>query len=336
VLRARVFAEDLAHDAIVSALPALRERGVQLVAGVRPWQARELPALVGRCRDAGVGVAMWPMIENERGRWANARNAAEFAVFVRALVDRCARAGALPDELCLDLEPALSRLRRLLHGDVRGLLHMPAALGPAARELGSVLALARAHGLGTWAAAMPLVAADAPGTSAWQRLLGTPVDALALDRVSTMLYTTLARGYARGVLRRADARALLWTGARATARRFGERAAVALGAVGRGALGDERTYADPAELADDVAIVRAAGIGDLALFDLAGALARPPVEAWMDALVATPAAAAQPTTTARATVIAAVVGLVGAWRRRTVGDRGAAGIARAFVRPEVP
>jgi len=141
------------------------------------------------------------------------------------------------------------------------------------------------------------------------------LDALPLDRVSSMLYTSVARGYSRGLLRRDDVRALLWTGARAAARRFGERAAVALGAVGRGALGDEQTYADPDELIDDVGIVRAAGIRDVALFDLAGVLARPPAEAWLDALAATTPAASPPATTRRGTVIAGLLGLVGRLHR---------------------
>lgn len=94
-----------------------------------------------------------------------------------------------------------------------------------------------------------------------------------------MSYTSLMEGYSRSMLRRRDARALLWAAAGAAVHRFGARAGVSLGCVGTGALGDERSYHSAAELADDVAIVRAAEIADIALFDLAGLLQRPPINA---------------------------------------------------------
>ena len=56
-----------------------------------------------------------------------------------------------------------------------------------------------------------------------------------------------------------------------------------------GALGDEPTYRVVAELREDVAITRAAGIEHIALFSLCGAMRRPPVEPWLDALVETDA-----------------------------------------------
>jgi hypothetical protein len=100
-----------------------------------------------------------------------------------------------------------------------------------------------------------------------------------------MLYTTLIEGYSRKMLRRRDARALLVMLAEAARRRFGSRAGISLGVVAGGALGDERGYRDPSELADDVAIARAAGIDALALYGLDGILARPPIEAWLDRFV---------------------------------------------------
>ena len=51
-----------------------------------------------------------------------------------------------------------------------------------------------------------------------------------------------------------DARALLFILAQATQRRAGRRASISPGAVGKGALGDERTYRSlAAELVEDVA-----------------------------------------------------------------------------------
>jgi hypothetical protein len=68
------------------------------------------------------------------------------------------------------------------------------------------------------------------------------------------------------------------------ASRAGVRACIALGCVGIGALGDEPLYASPTALREDVAVARAFGARDLALLDLGGVLARPPWEAWLDAV----------------------------------------------------
>ncbi|MEQ9073301.1 MAG: hypothetical protein RLP09_05550, partial [Sandaracinaceae bacterium] len=144
----------------------------------------------------------------------------------------------------------------------------------------------------------------------WQRALGTPIDA-GYDVLSAMLYTSLFEGYGFGVVRRDDARALLDRFARESRARFGPRASASLGAIGVGALGDERTYRDPAELAEDVALARAAGVEDLALFDLSGALARPPLGAWLDALVETPPAPEGARQTPRARAVIASASVVG-------------------------
>ena len=98
------------------------------------------------------------------------------------------------------------------------------------------------------------------------------------------------------MLGRESAGAVLSEGARLTRLRFGRRAGISLGAVGKGALGDEPVYRDVSELAQDVAIARAQGVDDLALLDLGGVLARPNPEAWLEAFVATEAAKHVPPT----------------------------------------
>src|SRR6185437_10729070 len=146
----------------------------------------------------------------------------------------------------------------------------------------------------------------------WQEALGTPVFDVAWDHVSPMLYTSMIEGWSRGLLARGDARALLAAACRAALRRFGPAAGASLGAVGTGALGDEPTYRGPAELADDVALAGAAGVDDLALFDLGGVLRRPPAEAWLEAFTATEPAAQVPPPTWRAR--AAIAGMNGVGR----------------------
>lgn len=280
----RVFAEHLPWEELTRApvLGALAERGLQLVAAVRPPHLAELPRLCRACAAEGVDLALWPMLEDRDGRWVSRANAPLFARFVQDLL--AALAPAIPRELVLDLEPPIDHVRAML--DARRLPLEPSGAPRASEVLRALVERLRQGGTTVWGTVVPLVAADPPRRAGWQRMLGTPVDPLGLDRVSAMLYTSLAVGYSRGLLRRRDALSLLDSGARALVRRFGPRAAACLGAVGPGALGDERCYDSPHELAEDVAIVRAAGIEDIALFDLTGILARPPAHAWLDALLA--------------------------------------------------
>lgn len=300
--RRRVWSEYTPYEALQepALLGELGRRAIQLAIAVTPELASRLPAVLRACRAHGVAVALWPMLSDAQGRWVSADNAAAYCRFVREQLDSLAAQGVLPQALAMDLEPPIARLRGLK--DLRPEPARPRMTGarraaPAAAELTALATAARGRGLEILAAVMPpVVVSPESAALGWQRLLGTPVDALPLDCVSTMAYTSLFEGYSRGLLRRADARALLFKLAVATRARYGARAGISLGAVGTGALGDERTFTSPVELIEDVGIARAAGLTDLALFNLDGVLGRPPLAAWLDALVETPPAAPPPMT----------------------------------------
>ncbi|MEC7520737.1 MAG: hypothetical protein VYE22_12770 [Myxococcota bacterium] len=305
--RRRIWSELVPLPALArsSALEALAARGVQLLVAVWPGQEGDARRVVARAAELELSVGLWPQLPDEEGRWLNPGNAAPFEAWTRRLLD------AIPepiDTLALDLEPPIAELRRLTEGRLgaaRAWLRRPLDDAPHRR----LVAAARARGLEVLAAVVPPVLLPGRAGRGWQRALGSPLDA-GYDAVSAMLYTTLFEGYGFGVVHRPDARALLDRFARDAAR-LGDRASVSLGAIGTGALGDERTYRDPAELADDVRIARAAGLRDLALFDLSGALTRPPLERWLDAFLDPgPAAAAPSTRRARAALgLASVLGV---------------------------
>lgn len=279
-------------------LGELARRGIQLAIAVTPQLAPELVAVVRSCQKHGVAVAVWPMLSDAQGRWVSAENADIYCRFVLSLLQQLSAQAALPQALAIDLEPPIERLRRLKNlQPAQQPRRSPQRAADGAAALTSLASEARARGLELLAAVMPpIVLPPEAAARGWQRLLRTPIDALPLDCISTMAYTSLFEGYSRGVLRRADARALLYKLAVATRARYGARASISLGAVGTGALGDERTFISPAQLIEDVGIVRAAGLTDLALFNLDGALARPPLAAWLDALVQTPPSAPPPPT----------------------------------------
>ncbi|WP_437593368.1 hypothetical protein [Sorangium sp. So ce1000] len=338
--RRRIWSELLPLEVVRTpgTLALLRRYALDLSIAVRPETAAGLPDLVAACEGAGVAVAVWPMIADEDGRWASAGNAAAFGAFVARLLDVLDARRLAPAEVVFDLEPPIAAVRRALAGG-RGALDLLGGAAWGARETArgrdarwsdaqrayvELAGALHARGVATSAAIVPLVLTDGPDGPArgWERLLGTPVSAPPWGRVGAMLYTSLMAGYSRGALGREDAVALLAWGCRAAVRRFGPRAGASLGAVGKGALGDEPVYRSVAELREDVAVAEAAGVSDLSLFDLGGVLARPPAEAWLEAFV-TPPQARSPRETLRARGVVAAAALVGR----------AAGFARRLTSP---
>lgn len=299
----RIYCETLPYEVVTRprTLELLRRFELEIVLAVRPWQLGELPGAARRLADAGVPLSLWPMLSDDEGRWANAQNAASFVSFLRDTLDVLDAAGAPPHEVLLDLEPPFAHARALAAtagagegtgsraralfglGASRPLPTSSAKMDSASNDLGAAVSELHARSICTASAVWPLVALDPPGRRGWQALLGTPVDALATGRVSVMMYTSILEGWSRGAVRRHDATSLLAAASARVTKRWGERAGVSLGCVGTGALLDEPIYRAPSELAEDVALARAAGVRDLSLFDLGGVLAREPAEAWLDA-----------------------------------------------------
>ena len=288
----RIYSETLPYSDVTAArtLALLRRFELSLVVAVRPWQLGAVGDVAKTLADAGIDLSVWPMLSDEEGRWANAGNAAVFAEFCERTID------AVPSakELLLDLEPSFAAAQRLAEHPTRGLFEFvtsPArGFAQSERVLAALVTRLRARGVETSCAVWPLVALDPPKQHGWQQILGTPVDALAVSRVSVMVYTSILEGWSRGTVRRDDASALLKAFASRVVNRWGPRAALSLGCVGVGAFEDEPTYRTPMELAEDVGIVTSVGCTDLSLFDLGGVLARPPPEAWLEALFAAPVA----------------------------------------------
>jgi len=289
-VRRRIYSETLPWERLSEAatLSLLRRYPLELVLAVRPWELDALPGVVRVLRDAGVPLSVWPMVADAEGRWASVHNVATFIAFV----DRVVSVVEASDVL-VDLEPPFAVVEKLAHG---GGTRPPRREGYAraakilAEAVGSWRRVGRTTSLAVW----PFVALDG-ARAGWQTLLGTPVDALAADHVSVMMYTSILEGWSRGAVRRPDACELLaGATARATAK-WGARAGVSLGCVGTGAFADEPIYRSPRELAEDVAIARAAGCDALSLFDLGGVLARAPAEAWLEAFTGTPPSPHLPT-----------------------------------------
>ncbi|MCX5747204.1 MAG: hypothetical protein NT062_32440 [Proteobacteria bacterium] len=276
-MRRRVWCETLPYDALAALAPPLVRGRIELLLAVRPWQLDEIGPLVDRLRGEGVYVGLWPMLADDDGRWASVASCAKFLAFADAVLARA----PLADELVVDLEPPFATLARWKAGRPTW-----------RRAPGEAYAIARTQyrlAIQRWhlthrvtTAILPMLALE--GSGQWlQQLIGTPVSDLPVDAHSMMAYTSLFEGWSGGFIGRRRAELSLAACARLARTRFGDRAALSLGTVGTGAFGDEPAYRDAAELARDVAIARAAGITELAVFDLGGIVRRGPIEPWFAA-----------------------------------------------------
>jgi len=269
---------------VAAAVELLAARALMPLVAVRPWDLGALPEVVERCRALAVPLGVWPMLDDAEGRWANTDDMSRFCGFAREV-----HAIAPGAELVVDLEPPIAELRRAVTlGPLpfaREALGRARRLAEARAELGALVESVRRTGGRTSAAVMPSVLFDRPALPWTQALLGTPLDGVAFDHVSVMLYPSMLEGWSRGVLDRARTRGAFARLCRAARQRFGARAGVSVGAVGIGALGDEPVYRGPRELLEDVATAEAAGVTELSLFDLGGVLRRGGTP-WLDAFAA--------------------------------------------------
>lgn len=283
-MRRRIWSETLplAEHGEPAVLRCLAAAGVEVLLAVRPWQLAEVAAIVEQLRGEGLVVGLWPMLADADGRWASVHSIAAFIAFTDAVL----AAAPACDELVIDLEPPLEVLARWkalrpAGSWSRGYRAARAALSAAVVRWRSTRPSAVGRRVTT--AVLPLLALEARGE--WlQRALGTPATALAVDAHNVMAYSSLYEGWSHGLVGRRGAERLVALTARLARLRFGARAAISLGCIGRGAFGDEPGYRAIGELERDVAIARASGIEEIALFDLGGAVRRGDLAGWLGAL----------------------------------------------------
>jgi len=308
-MRRRIWCELLpAEELGAPATVALLERlSLEPIVALAP--GGDTPAMVAALRAlsrASVRVGLWPLLNDEQGYWPSAVNAAEFCLRTREVAAFARQAGVRLSTIAVDLEPPLGVVRQLLQSTpVARVAHVAGELRDlreprrvrtrrdAKTMFGALRAELSAAGIETIAAVMPPIALDMAWQSGfWQALLQTPVHSPGWSVLSPMMYTTIISSLLPGGSMPV-ARAMIFELGRALVAAVGTaRASMSLGLVGSGKLGNEPTYRGPHALLRDVQVARAAGVDDLALFSLEGALLRGDPERWL--MPFTVAAAAPP------------------------------------------
>lgn len=249
--------------------------------------------------DAGLDVALWLLLPKSIGYWPSERNADAFAARLEAVFDWAARMNAPVPWIAVDLELPLPQA--LAYRDRRGARQIATTLNLALANLSArrfaravecyraILDQIHAHGAKALCAAHDYIAEDFHlGAPIVQDFLETPVVDVAWDVVSTMIYNSMI--VEQFHVTAGDARWMQYTVGCELKRAFGERAGISLGLTGVGVLGDEPHYTEPAQLAPDIAAAKAAGLNDIAIFNLEGILRSPDPAAWFQIVLDTPPA----------------------------------------------
>lgn len=300
--RRRIYSEFVPLEELKDPLlRSLAARNIQLLVAVTEENVQELGPLLTRTSQAELSVGLWPLLNHRLGRWLNAANVNAFARWLRYVVSGD-RVKDKVKTIVFDLEPSIDTVKRTL--SERRVLSLVQERRPTGepQEQAALVEEIRTLGFEAFAAVVPLTTIGGRAGVGWERILNTPLSEMRFDRVSAMLYTSLFEGYGWPWVRRQDAEGLLYLLSRAVREEFQERAAASVGAVSRGAIGDEQVYRHPNELRRDVAICCGQGIKDITLFDLGGVLSRPPIEPWLDALLSCDLDTVRPTRRSRAIV----------------------------------
>lgn len=293
-----VYCETLPPETLAApdVLRLLGERGVTLAQAVRFDDtnaafdaARFFPALElgGSLRRAGARLALWPLLPKALGYWINERNLDAVDRLMDALLDACRRFGARPDLVVFDVEtpwpqmeillfPGLPAWRRLLSG-ARFLVENrnPRRFAWSCRRLAAIVTRLQRERLPVAATVFPLLTADlANGGDFLQDLLEMPVFRPPFDAWNAMVYTSYLPAAAPWLVPPAAAPRYAFECARDLVQRFGAKAWITLGSTWEGVVpGNEgKHYPHAAQLAADVAAVKAAGGETLWLYCLEGVL----------------------------------------------------------------
>ena len=246
-------------------------------------------------RDAGVPVVCWPLLPPKEGLYLNRRSAGEFERALERLFAWCDARDHPLETVLVDIEPAtLPGQHFLSRARVRQMLEDldHRTFEAAIPRFERIVALLRSHGTRAMAATVPFVAQDhATGRRGWQDLAGGPILAVDWDQVFVMVYPSwfVQTGRLLGVGWDA-AHQLTFQYAREVKRIWGARAVVGVGVTHPGEGQESVIYETPTQLAPAIAAVRAAGVEEIAVYDLEGMLGSPDPRAWFEVLSQTAAA----------------------------------------------
>jgi len=256
---------------------------------------KDFEKMIGKYEQAGVDLALWPLLEDGLGYWPNERNVNEFSDYVEEICDWADDRKVAFSWLAVDMEPPIYQMETLKGGTLSERAQVIKKVFTENRDrsrfydtsagYNRLIERLHARGKSVIAASADLVMADIKsGSVGLQDMLETPLSTVNFDVISFMIYTSMLVGYSRGLVTPRDARWHLFRTMRAAKETLWNRAGVSIGVTYTGKLGDEPYYATPAELLPDMKAAKAALIDDISIYNLEGIIRSDRPEEWFETL----------------------------------------------------
>ena len=288
-----VYSEFLPYDEVAMHLPALARTQTELYLAM-PSAEVGGEALEGVLREAKaqhVPVRAWLLLDDADGYWPGEDNLAAYD----ALVERFWAWNEAEDLgvewITVDMEPPLETSNMLVEalesGDLSSVvpvlldLHDPEEHAAASEAWAAAVDRWHARGAKVGVVGLPYILDDfGDDDPDVQDMFESPIVGIDWDEVGFLVYQTL---YADDEGERLGPGLVRSYGETAVAQ-FGDRASIALGAVGTVGKNTSRPgYDTPEQLAEDVAAAWATGASKVHLFSLDGMAELGEVEAWLQA-----------------------------------------------------
>ncbi len=278
-------------------LPYLQAYRAGVAAAVYPTSlTRRNANAIRKLKEAGVEVALWPLMEKEHGYFPGERNAPGYAAFVRFILDWAEKNRALPDIIAIDLEMPVQQITRVVSARNPWLKLL--GIYTSAREnldreryyrakarLADLNSEIQDRGVRTLAAVVPWVGLELETEhELLQDMTETPASGIGWDIISPMLYVSMLEGMSSGAITRKDANWLVYDSCRKLRDKFGGRTGVSLGLTGGGVLESEPVFGSPAQLLTGIEAALAAGVRDITIYSLEGILSRDDPGEWFEAI----------------------------------------------------
>ncbi len=285
-MKLRVWAEyispsEACKDSIVN---LLKEYNVNLCISL-PYNnlSKELSDFLILYNKENIEITLWPLLEDKLGYWPSEKNADQFISYIKELIDWSNQERVKFQNIAVDLElpytqvqkinnsPALKKLTSILN--IYKENKNKKIFIQSSEKYRHLLKMLHKNNIKTITAAIAEISEDIVlDEEKLQDILETPVTTVNWDLLSFMMYNSMLVGYSKGMISQKDAVWLLYSRCKDLNKKLGSRAGLSVGVTYIGKLGNEPYYKSPNEMKPDISAAKAAGISDIAIYNLEGVL----------------------------------------------------------------
>ena len=283
------------YDKILAALPLLESTGTSLYLSITRSQLglAKLVEILQETKRRGITTIICPNL----GVFANEDNVLEFSAFVFKILELFEEKGLKPEWFAVNMENPNSQMQEIReyyyqHGDLQGVVNL--LLGNIDRQkfqlaterYRRLVDMLHSYGYKVMVVTYNYLVDDfLDGDPDWQDVWNSPIQGIDWDALTFFAYRTIWSGD----LGMKVSPAVVYDYGVTARELFGDRARMAIGTVG--ATGHGPGYTSPADMAEDIAAARAAGIFEVDIFKMKGILDQADPASWLTGMSDVPAAA---------------------------------------------